>query len=129
MYNIKYSECVSNHALIFYFTDICHPTPADVVFVLDSSVSMTEQEFNKQLEFVANFSSTVPLGPRDFQISVVTFSSHAHVEFYLNQYRDNTSIHDAIMNITYKRGITRTDEGLKKVKIQIKYVLYLLYIV
>jgi hypothetical protein len=77
---------------------------------------MTEQEFNKQLEFVANFSNTVPIGPRDFQISVVTFSSDAHVEFYLNQYKDNVSLHDAIMNVTYKRGITRTDKGLEKVR-------------
>ncbi|XP_053375140.1 fibropellin-3-like [Mercenaria mercenaria] len=97
-------------------TNICHPTPADVVFVLDSSVSMTEKEFKKQLEFIANFSSKVPIGPRDFQISMVTFSFHAHVEFYLNQYTDNSSLIDAVMNITYKPGSTRTDEGLKAAK-------------
>jgi hypothetical protein len=77
---------------------------------------MTEQEFTKQLEFVANFSSNVPIGPRDFQISVVTFSTDANVEFYLNQHKDNVSLHDAIMNVTYKYGITRTDKGLEKVR-------------
>ncbi|XP_060605531.1 collagen alpha-3(VI) chain-like, partial [Ruditapes philippinarum] len=98
---------------------ICHPSPADVVFVLDSSVSMTRQEFNKQLEFVANFSSKVPIGPHDFQISVVTFSTNAHVEFYLNQYKDNVSLHDAIMKVKYKRGTTRTDKGLKAVRTEV----------
>ncbi|XP_060605528.1 transmembrane cell adhesion receptor mua-3-like [Ruditapes philippinarum] len=100
-------------------TNICHPTPADVVFVLDSSLSMSEQEFTKQLEFVANFSSKVPIGPRDFQISVVTFSTDANVEFYLNQYKDNVSLHDAIMNVNYKYGITRTDKGLEKVRTEV----------
>jgi hypothetical protein len=76
---------------------------------------MTEREFKKQLEFVANFSSKVPIGPHDFQISVVTFSTNAHVEFYLNQYKDNVSLHDAIMKVKYKRGTTRTDKSLKAV--------------
>jgi hypothetical protein len=76
---------------------------------------MTEKEFKKQLEFVANFSKTVPIGINDTQISVVTFSCDAHVEFYLNQHENKTSLYDAIMNVTYKPGITRTEEGLKVV--------------
>lgn len=99
-----------------YVIDICHPTPADVVFVLDSSVSMTQEDFQKQLDFVANFSGRVPIGPRDFQISVVTFSSEAHLEFYLNQFSDNTSVIEAVRNITFKPGTTRTDLGLETVR-------------
>lgn len=101
--------------MILFFPDICHPTPADVVFVLDSSVSMLESQFHKQLEFVANFTDNVIVGPRDFQISVITYSFDAHVEFFLNQYTNNVTLKDAIFNVTYKPGATFTDKGLEKV--------------
>ena len=97
------------------FSDVCHPIPADVIFLLDSSISMTEEQFQKQLDFVANFTSHVTVGPDDFQIGVVTFSFKAHVEFYLNNYTDNADVQSAIKGITYKPGATFTNKALDKV--------------
>ena len=94
---------------------ICRPLPADVVFVLDSSVSMTEPQFNKQLEFVSNFTDEIELGHRDFQISVITYSFDAHIEFDLDQYNESVTLKEAIANITYKPGITNTHLGLEAV--------------
>ena len=101
--------------MVVTFSDICHPTPADIVFVLDSSLSMLEHQFRKQLQFVANFTDHVQVGPRDFQISVITFSTDARIEFYLNDYTDNITLKEALGRIQFKPGVTFTDKGLSQV--------------
>ncbi|KAH3813925.1 hypothetical protein DPMN_142398 [Dreissena polymorpha] len=58
----------------------CEAVPADVVFVLDSSLSQTEEQFNKQLDFVARFVNAVNVSDTEFQFSVVTFSTNAVIE-------------------------------------------------
>ena len=103
-------------------TGIYRPLPADVVFVLDSSASMTESQFKKQLEFVSNFTDEINLGDRDFQISVITYSTNAQIKFYLNQYRDNITLKEAIANITFKPGTTYTHLGLEAVCGMVVYI-------
>ncbi|KAK3587125.1 hypothetical protein CHS0354_006768 [Potamilus streckersoni] len=95
---------------------ICHPQPADMIFLLDSSVSQTEQNFMKQLDFLSNFTDHVLIGPNDTQISVITFSSEALVEFNLTIYDNEKSLKTAIKSIKFKPGITRTDKALQKAK-------------
>ncbi|KAL3856722.1 hypothetical protein ACJMK2_011445 [Sinanodonta woodiana] len=95
---------------------ICHPQPADMIFLLDSSVSQTELNFMKQLEYVSNFTDHVLIGPNDTQISVITFSSEAIIEFDLTTHNNNISLNKAIQNIKFNPGITRTDKALQKAK-------------
>ncbi|KAK3583737.1 hypothetical protein CHS0354_022771 [Potamilus streckersoni] len=95
-------------------TGICHPQPADMIFLLDSSVSQTEQNFMNQLHFVSNFTDHVLIGPNDTQLSVITFSSEALVEFDLNTYDNKTTVNAAIQSIKFRPGITRTDKALQK---------------
>ncbi|KAL3856724.1 hypothetical protein ACJMK2_011447 [Sinanodonta woodiana] len=135
---IDYNECASNpcqnggtcedHVNFFrcicpsgFYEDlcqigICHPQPADMIFLLDTSVSQTELNFMKQLEFVSNFTNHVLIGPNDTQISVITFSSDAIVEFDLTTHTNNISLNKAIQNIKFNPGITRTDKALQKAK-------------
>ncbi|KAL3856723.1 hypothetical protein ACJMK2_011446 [Sinanodonta woodiana] len=135
---IDYNECASNpcqnggtcedHVNFFrcicpsgFYEDlceigICHPQPADMIFLLDSSVSQTELNFMKQLEFVSNFTDHVLIGPNDTQISVIAFSSDAIVEFDLTTHNNNISLKKAIQNIKFNPGITRTDKALQKAK-------------
>ena len=58
--------------------------PADVLFVLDSSISQTRAQFGKQLEFVETFVNATTLGPDNFTIGVITFSSDANYEIKLD---------------------------------------------
>ena len=106
---------LSCHYASHLIPDICHPTPADIVFILDSSLSMQEQQFRQQLQFVSNFTDHVHVGPHDLQISVIKFSTEAWVEFYLNDHPDNETLKDAIQKIKFKAGATLTDKGLNLV--------------
>ncbi|KAK3582743.1 hypothetical protein CHS0354_039787 [Potamilus streckersoni] len=98
-------------------TGICHPQPADMIFILDSSVSQTEENFRKQLDFVSNFTDQVLIGPNDTQICVITFSSDVHLEFDFYTHRNNVTLKAAIQGLKFKPGITRTDKALQKAKV------------
>ncbi|KAL3875072.1 hypothetical protein ACJMK2_038010 [Sinanodonta woodiana] len=94
----------------------CGSTPADIVFVLDSSGSEGTTNFKKQLDFVRDFAYQFQIGPQNVQISVVTFGSHAKEEFPLNRYQDQTALLSAISRIVYHSGTTQTDEALAYVR-------------
>ncbi|WAR02567.1 VWA2-like protein [Mya arenaria] len=99
----------------FCETANCQPTMADVIFLLDSSISQTENDFQNQLAFVNQFIDHVVVDERNFRIGVVTFSFKAHLEIGLNDYNDNVTLKQAVNNITFRPGGTLTHLGLKKV--------------
>lgn len=96
--------------------DICQPKPSDIVFVLDSSVSMTETDFRKQLDFISQFVDRLAIGQRDFQMSVITFSFESKIEFYLGEHDTNVSMKQALDAVEYRPGATLTHKGLESVK-------------
>jgi hypothetical protein len=94
----------------------CGATPADIVFVLDSSSSETQAHFQQQLHFVHDFASQFQIGPNNIQVSVVTFSTQVHPQFFLNQYHDQAALLTAINSIPYQRGTTHTEYALRYVR-------------
>lgn len=99
--------------MIVFILAECQPYVADVVFVLDSSVSQTSTQFSKQLDFINNFIDHVVIGIENFQVAVITYSFNAKVEIELGKYNTNTSLKEAVGKISYRPGATYTDEGLK----------------
>ena len=56
------------------------------------------------------------IGPDAIQVSLVTFSTHAYNEFFLNAYNNTVDLKRAIKNATYLGGTTHTYEALAFVK-------------
>ena len=55
---------------IVYFLSVgCGRAPADIVFVLDSSASEGLTNFQKQLDFVRDFTYQFQIGPQAVQVS------------------------------------------------------------
>jgi uncharacterized protein YegL len=63
--------------------------PADIAFIIDSSVSILTENFDKQKIFVQELMQTFEIGPDSIQVSAVTFSRDARTEFNFNDV-DNT---------------------------------------
>ncbi|XP_052797145.1 collagen alpha-5(VI) chain-like isoform X1 [Mya arenaria] len=119
---LNYFECVCP---IGYYgryceTAICQPIMADVIFLLDSSISMTAGDFRKQLDFINRFVDHVVVDEKNFRVSVVTFSSKAQLEISLTDYSDNVTLKKAVNSITYRPGGTFTHLGLEKIKQHVK---------
>ena len=82
----------------------CQPMPADVLFVLDSSISQTEAQFRKQLEFVETFINATTLGPDNFTVGVITFSFDAYYEIELDE-----SIYDKTVSLRKQLNVVFTN--------------------
>ena len=75
---------------------------ADVVFLLDSSISQTKGNFKTQLDFVNRFIDHVVVDDNNFRIGVVTFASSARLEIGLTEYNDSVALKEAVNNITFR---------------------------
>ena len=94
---------ISNKLLV-YVSDVCAPhKDADIVFVVDASLSQGNHRSSLIKDFVLNFISNFsgfPIGPDHFQFALVTFSFEANVMFHLDAYTDNVTLVAAVENMT-----------------------------
>uniref|UniRef100_A0A0B7AIU7 VWFA domain-containing protein n=1 Tax=Arion vulgaris TaxID=1028688 RepID=A0A0B7AIU7_9EUPU len=106
---------------IIFYTVKCQPsvqycgnTPAEVVFLLDSSNSMWAPNFRKQLEFVSDVVGMFQIGPDKTQVGVATFNNEVQLQFYLNEYKDKDKLLRAIKMVEQTHGpSTATDKAIK----------------
>nr|KAG5701827.1 hypothetical protein BaRGS_019038 [Batillaria attramentaria] len=85
---------------------------ADLVFVLDSSESLSVENFEQLKDFVQNISKALTIGPDDVQIGAIKFNSAAFGEFDLNDFANMADVLAAIEGIVRAPGGTRTDLAL-----------------
>jgi hypothetical protein len=94
---------------------------ADIVFVLDSSGSIRDQNpadgsydnWQLLLEFMVKMVDKLNVGSNHVRIGAVKFSTEAESVFHLNQYTDKTSLITAIRRIKYMGGHTNTAGGIR----------------
>ncbi|XP_014785070.1 cartilage matrix protein [Octopus bimaculoides] len=92
----------------------CYGTPADLVFVVDSSSSIWPSNFRKQLEFIHYMINRLDVGMNKLQVRVgiVTFSDWAMVNVYLMQSRDKSVLKWKIGLIKQIQGKTNIANAL-----------------
>ncbi|ELT90639.1 hypothetical protein CAPTEDRAFT_47260, partial [Capitella teleta] len=78
----------------------------DVVFVLDASGSIPEDDFQRILNFVRDLASRLDVESKNARVAVVTFSDNPEAVFYLNSYDQTADITLAIQGIEYTHGST-----------------------
>ncbi|KAH3747779.1 hypothetical protein DPMN_182209 [Dreissena polymorpha] len=113
--NMFECACADGYYNLQCETNICQPTMADVIFLIDSSVSQSRDQFTRQLDFVTQFIDHVVVGAENFQFAVVTFSFEANVEIGLAEFNDNVTLKEAVKNIPFRPGGTFTHKGLQTV--------------
>ncbi|XP_021347449.1 cartilage matrix protein-like isoform X2 [Mizuhopecten yessoensis] len=77
---------------------------ADLAFVIDSSRSIGEPEFNKELRFVREVLKEFELGIDKTRVAIVSFSNVVKTEFNFNQYSNENDILSAVSRILYAAG-------------------------
>ena len=97
------------HVVCSFDTSECR-LKADIVFILDSSGSIGEANYEIMKDFVQNFTSELIIGPDDTQVGVVIYGNMAETVFDLNN--NMTNLQDQISNIEYLGGGTNTAGGL-----------------
>ena len=107
------------------FTEPTCQSQVDLCFIIDSSGSIRDNNvdgkpdnWDLQLEFIANIVRAFSIGSDASQIGAIVFSEEVRLEFPLNAYDNNQDISDAILRINYIGGQTNTPEALLQTRLQ-----------
>ncbi|XP_027711302.1 von Willebrand factor A domain-containing protein 1 isoform X2 [Vombatus ursinus] len=91
----------------------------DLLFLLDSSASVSYYEFSRVKEFVGQLVQPLPLGPGAVQTSMVHVGSKPTVEFSFDQHRSGAAAQEAIRAAKQLMGDTNTGLALDLAKEQL----------
>ncbi|XP_035392263.1 collagen alpha-1(XIV) chain-like isoform X2 [Electrophorus electricus] len=97
--------------------EVCKAAKADLVFLVDGSWSIGDDNFLKIIRFLYSTTGALDeIGPGGTQVAIAQFSDDARTEFKLNSYDNKESLLDAIQRISYKGGNTKTGRAMQHVK-------------
>uniref|UniRef100_A0A3Q3WT58 Uncharacterized protein n=1 Tax=Mola mola TaxID=94237 RepID=A0A3Q3WT58_MOLML len=97
--------------------EVCKAAKADLVFLVDGSWSIGDDNFLKIIRFLYSTTGALDrIGPDGTQVAIAQFSDDARTEFKLNSYSDKERLLDAINRISYKGGNTKTGRAIQHVK-------------
>ncbi|XP_033288553.2 von Willebrand factor A domain-containing protein 1 isoform X1 [Orcinus orca] len=91
----------------------------DLLFLLDSSASVSHYEFSRVREFLGRLAALLPLGPGALRASLVHVGSRPHTEFPFGQHSSGSAIQDAIRAAAQRMGDTNTGLALAYAKEQL----------
>uniref|UniRef100_A0A3Q3MP21 Collagen type VI alpha 6 chain n=1 Tax=Mastacembelus armatus TaxID=205130 RepID=A0A3Q3MP21_9TELE len=101
-------------------TDICSPeackdVPLDVIFLTDSSESISEEDYQKMKDFMKSVVNKSIIGQNDVHVGVMQFSSNNKLEFPLNRYYNKQKILEAIDSMQQMNEGTHTGQAITEV--------------
>ena len=83
-----------------------------MVFALDTSSSIWEEDFVRQLKFVEDVVQQFPVGADKVRIGLITFGSKVFHQFHLNEHYKKNSLVYAIKDVQYVGGGTNTEAAI-----------------
>lgn len=87
---------------------------ADILFVLDGSHSITDEEFAIMKQFVKNIVEASTVGIDNVRFGLTLFADTVDLEFDIGEHPDNKGVCIAIDNVEHPKGVsTNTDHALK----------------
>ncbi|XP_068842438.1 von Willebrand factor A domain-containing protein 1 isoform X1 [Capricornis sumatraensis] len=91
----------------------------DLLFLLDSSASVSHYEFSRVREFLGQLAALLPVGPGALRASLVHVGSQPHTEFPFSQHSSGSAVQDAIRAAAQRMGDTNTGLALAYAKEQL----------
>lgn len=105
--------CESPQNQVFSFEDCAQGLPADIYFLVDSSWSMGQENFEYVRQFLYRVVKALQQGGgSSFKFALVQYSGSPKTEFQLNTYQSFREILGHIEAMAYRGGGTKTGLGL-----------------
>lgn len=92
--------------------------PKDVAFILDSSGSIKDEDFEEEKEIVSNLMMKLDIGPRKDRVALVLFGTKSKREAEFGQY-NAFKFQDVVKKLPKMNGRTRIDRALNMAENQI----------
>ena len=86
---------------------------ADLAFVVDTSGSISNENFRKQKDFVKALASAFDPSATKHQLGLISYSTNAQIEFSFKDSADLVKFKNVVDRMTHKKGRTRLDKALK----------------
>lgn len=86
---------------------------ADLAFVVDTSGSISDENFQKQKDFVKALASSFDPTSTEHQLSLISYSTNAQLEVSFKNKTDRKEFEEAVDRVTHTKGRTRLDKALK----------------
>ena len=87
-----------------------------MVFVIDSSGSISDRNWYAAKQFVIDVAKGIRLSQPDTRFGVVTYSAQAEGGFDLGRYDDIADVQENIWALPHLAGPTNTADGLRKMR-------------
>ncbi|OZC08479.1 hypothetical protein X798_04540 [Onchocerca flexuosa] len=92
----------------------CPKQKTDLMFLIDGSGSIGSYVFkNEVLRFIKEFLELFDIGLDNTRVGLIQYSDQIRHEFDLSQYTDKASVINAISQIQYLTGLTRTGAAIQ----------------
>ncbi|XP_056142177.1 collagen alpha-6(VI) chain [Lampris incognitus] len=96
-------------------TDACKDIPGDLLFLIDSSGSIENEDFQKMKDFMKSVISKSVIGQDQVHVGVMQFSTSRRLEFSLNRFYDKSEMSKAIDDMQQIGGGTHTGEAISDI--------------
>lgn len=94
----------------------CHGNEAiDLVFVVDSSNSLSSDDFTRAKYFMSNVVDAFNIASDKTRVSVITYSNSPRIDIHLSSYTSKSPLKNAIQHLTFHPGSTNTAAALQSV--------------
>ncbi|XP_070690879.1 collagen alpha-6(VI) chain-like [Pempheris klunzingeri] len=95
--------------------DVCKDIVVDVFFLMDSSESINETDYQKMKEFMKSIISKSPVGQNEVHFGLMQFSTNYNLEFPLNRYYSKEDMMKAIDGMRQMNEGTLTGKAITEV--------------
>ncbi|KAG7274209.1 hypothetical protein CRUP_007646 [Coryphaenoides rupestris] len=92
--------------------DACKDIPGDLLFLIDSSGSIRQEDYQKMKDFIKSMIGKSQVGQDMVHVGVIQFSTTLTLEFPLNSFFDRSKMWKAIDNMQQLGGGTNTGQAL-----------------
>ena len=100
------------------FSVSCSDVQVDMVFVLDASTSVTENNFLVMKDFIKDFLFNAAIDNGNVRVGIIIYSTEDYLQFHLNTYQNKLALFTAIDDIPYRYGSTNTADALNAMRTQ-----------
>ncbi|XP_069108499.1 cartilage matrix protein-like [Argopecten irradians] len=94
----------------------CSEGRGDILFILDSSTSVGDENFRKMLNFMKDIVRAAPIDSGHYRVAVLVFNSNVKVTLLLDAIDNQEDLLTYIDNIPYSYGNTNTASALQAMR-------------
>ena len=90
---------------------------ADIVFLLDSSLGVTKDNFKKEKQFISRLSQALNLSPQNSRVAIVLYAYYPRLAIQLGLLQTPETLATVLEGLTRSVGLRRMDRALQRASI------------